>query len=231
MPLPPLKQRGEMRHREHLWFIRAIDVWVEWAVKGNYQDPEPRVTYKLGERILLSRACGLMMSCIHVLPKSKYALIMTALGRAQPERNYRREPPQPSYAACARAIMRDIKEKMVKPATDLTRAEALRINRAHGRNVVATIPPIPERSKRSCIICGSQFTPSSNQKICSETCRREHARIYDRNYRRASRAKAPLAPRSCASCGASFMPRNSLQKRCSQACPRPRVASKTNKVR
>lgn len=72
----------------------------------NGADPEPTVDYEINyvpHRIPISRACGLVWNCTDIVPGNLF-------DRLQAEFNFwERSIKHQTYAACARAILEDIK--------------------------------------------------------------------------------------------------------------------------
>lgn len=79
-----------------------------------------------------------------------------------------------------------------------------------------------EPALRTCPICGREFLAmSGQQKYCSESCRREAARIRkreDAQRKDAARPKKKMEDRTCPECGQKFTPNASNQIYCCVRC-------------
>ena len=111
------------------------------------------------------------------------------------------------------------------------------------RSAIAESIEAKSRAKedRACADCGRIFAANvhgSPQVRCPE-CQKRHVREEQRECQRRLRAKRNAdwkAPRKCIVCGKEFIPRNSLQRRCSPECslrrgPAGKAAKKPSAVK
>ncbi len=86
----------------------AFEAWIAWDGQG----PEPTVEYEINyvpRDIPISRACGLVWNCTDIVGGSVFDCLQDALQARQ--RSFDPVIKQRTYAACARAIVADIKSK------------------------------------------------------------------------------------------------------------------------
>lgn len=69
-----------------------------------------------------------------------------------------------------------------------------------------------------CKICGKEFPSRFGKIYCSDECRKEHLRRYDRARRK--KAQNVLAQKPCKECGKLFLPSKPYQLFCSLECGR-----------
>ncbi len=86
----------------------AFEAWAEW----DGFKPEPTVVYEVHyepHQISISRACGLVWNCTDIVPGSLFDVLQeTAQSRL---RSYEPVIKRRTYAACARSIIADIKNR------------------------------------------------------------------------------------------------------------------------
>jgi hypothetical protein len=101
----PRLRRGHAAGHVRETALAAFEAWVSWDGKG----PEPMVEYEVRyvpHDIPISRACGLVWNCTDIVPGWVFDLL---IGEGL-------EAKRCTYAACARAIIDDIKRRAMQAA-------------------------------------------------------------------------------------------------------------------
>ena len=83
----------------------AFEAWMAWDGQG----PEPTVDFEINytpHRIPISRACGMVWNCTDIVPGSLFDQVQATVEDIYGERKIKHR----TYAACARAIVENIKE-------------------------------------------------------------------------------------------------------------------------
>jgi hypothetical protein len=88
--------------------VRLFEAWMEWRGRG----PEPTVDFEINYEphpIPISQACGMVWNCTDIVPGSLFDRLLSDMDQFGGKQIRRC-----TYAACARAILENIKENRAR---------------------------------------------------------------------------------------------------------------------